>query len=92
MVLDRPDNQVAKEQAEASYAQAQASTRAQAPNVPITTTDQSTRVVTENYNITSAQANVAAADENTFPLSPTCTRPKRTQKTRNVRRIVMKGW
>ena len=61
--LDRRDSQVAKEQAAANYAQAQASTRAQAPNVPITTTDQAARVVTEDYNITSAKANVAASNE-----------------------------
>jgi membrane fusion protein, multidrug efflux system len=61
--LDRRDNQVAKEQAAATYAQAQASTRAQSPNVPITATDQSTRVITEGYNITSGEENVAASDE-----------------------------
>jgi membrane fusion protein (multidrug efflux system) len=61
--LDARDNQVAKEQANANYAQAQASTRAQAPNVPITATDQSTRVVNEDFNVVSARANVAAAEE-----------------------------
>jgi membrane fusion protein (multidrug efflux system) len=61
--LDTRDNQVAKEQAAANYAQAQASTRAQAPNVPITATDQNTRVVDEDYNVVSGRANVAAAQE-----------------------------
>ena len=61
--LDARDAQVAKEQALANYAQAQAGVRAQAPNVPITATDQTTRVVTQDYNIISSEANVAAAEE-----------------------------
>jgi membrane fusion protein (multidrug efflux system) len=63
VVLDPRDNQVAKAQAAASYAQAQAGTRAQAPNVPVTTTDLSTQVINTNYQIANAQAQVAAAEE-----------------------------
>ncbi len=61
--LDSRDNQVAKEQAGANYAQAQAAVRAQAPNVPITSTDQISRVKNEDYNVISARANVAASEE-----------------------------
>ncbi len=61
--LDDRDNEVAKEQASANYAQAQASTRAQSPNVPIVATDQLTRVATEDYNVVSSRAQVAAAEE-----------------------------
>ncbi len=61
--LDARDNQVAKEQASANYAQAQAAARAQAPNVGITTTDQSTQVADSNLNVVSATANVAASEE-----------------------------
>jgi membrane fusion protein (multidrug efflux system) len=43
--------------------QAQAATRAQEPNVPITSTDQSTRVVNEDFDVVRARANVAATDE-----------------------------
>ena len=61
--LDPRDNQVAKEQAAANYAQAQAGTTAQAPNVGITSTDQSTRVVSSSLDVVNARANVAASDE-----------------------------
>ena len=61
--LDARDNQVAKEQATSNYAQAQASVRAQAPNVPIAATDQITRLRNEDYNVVSASANVAASEE-----------------------------
>ena len=63
VVLDPRDNQVAKEQASASYAQAKAGTLAQAPNVPITATDQSTRVVNAQLQVVNAEAQVAAAQE-----------------------------
>ncbi len=61
--LDARDNQVAKEQASANYAQAQAAFRAQAPNVPIVATDQITRIKNEDYNVVSARANVAGNEE-----------------------------
>ncbi len=61
--LDARDNQVAKEQASANYAQAQASVRAQDPNVPITAIDQSTRVQNQDFNVISSRANVAANEE-----------------------------
>ena len=60
--LDERDNQVAKEQATANYTQAQAAVRAQAPNVPITTTDQTTQLVNSELNVLSASANVAATE------------------------------
>ncbi len=61
--LDGRDNQVAKEQASASYAQAEASARAQAPNVPIAAVDQRTQVSREDLDVVSARANVAATEE-----------------------------
>ena len=61
--LDNRDNQVAKEQASANYAQAEAAFRAQAPNVPIVATDQITRIKNQDYSVVSARANVAASEE-----------------------------
>ncbi len=61
--LDGRDNQVAKEQASANYAQAQASTRAQAPNVPTTAGDQQTQVTRQAFDVVSAGANVSASEE-----------------------------
>jgi membrane fusion protein, multidrug efflux system len=61
--LDARDNLVAKEQASANYAQAQASVRAQAPNLPITDINESTQVINTDYDIVNAEANVAAAEE-----------------------------
>ena len=61
--LDARDNQVAKEQASANYAEAQASTRAQAPNVPTTAGDQQTQVTRQTFDVVSAGANVSASEE-----------------------------
>ena len=61
--LDGRDNQVAKEQASANYAQAQASVRAQAPNVPITSVNQGSQVLQADFNVVGAQANVSASEE-----------------------------
>lgn len=61
--LDDRDNEVAKEQASANYAQAQAAVRAQAPNIPIVATDQGSRVKNEDYDVVSGQANLAASVE-----------------------------
>jgi membrane fusion protein (multidrug efflux system) len=61
--LDRRDNQVAKEQAAASLSQAQAAIRAQEPNVPLTSVDQSTRVTNADLAVINAKANQAAAEE-----------------------------
>ena len=63
LVLDPRDNQVAKEQAAATYAQAKAGTAAQEPNVPITATDQSTQVVNSQYQMANDEAQIAAAEE-----------------------------
>ena len=59
--LDRRDNQIAKEQAGASYAEAQAAVRAQSPNVPITATNQVTQVQSSHADVVSAEAQVAQA-------------------------------
>jgi len=61
--LDDRDNAVAKEQASANYVQAQASVRAQAPNVPITSTNESTQVINSDFDVINAEASVAAAEE-----------------------------
>ncbi len=61
--LDGRDNQVAKEQASANYAQAQAGVRAQAPNVPITSANQGSQVVQADFNVVGSQANVSASEE-----------------------------
>lgn len=61
--LDPRDYLVALEQARANLAQAEASVRAQTPNVPITTTTQSTAVATSQLAVDSATANVAAAEQ-----------------------------
>ncbi len=61
--LDARDNEVAKERASASYAQAQASVRAQAPNVPIVAVNQRTAISREDLNVVSGRANVAAMEE-----------------------------
>ena len=59
--LDPRDYQVALEQAQARFAQAVSSLRAQSPNVPITETSQATSVSTAQANVRSAEAAVAAA-------------------------------
>jgi membrane fusion protein (multidrug efflux system) len=61
--LDPRDYQVAKEQAFANVTQAEAGFRAQSPNVPITTTSQTTTVVNAQLSVASSEANVAAAKE-----------------------------
>ena len=61
--LDPRDNQVAKEQAMASYVSAKAAASAQAPNVPISSVNQSTQVVEAQNNVISLEAQVAAAEE-----------------------------
>ncbi len=61
--LDPRDYQVSKEQSGAQVAQAQASVAAQQPNVPITTTNQSTQLANADFNVAGNQANVAAAEE-----------------------------
>ena len=61
--IDPRDMQVAKEQAAANLAQAQAAVRQQNPQVPITTVDQTTQVVTRNYDVERAQASVLQAQE-----------------------------
>ena len=61
--LDPRDNQVAKEQAAANYAQAQAGVRAQSPNVPLTTIDQRTQIASRDYNVINQEDQVAQAEE-----------------------------
>jgi membrane fusion protein (multidrug efflux system) len=61
--LDPHDYQVALEQANANLAQAEASLRAQTPNVPITETSQSTMVTTSDLGVASASATLAAAQQ-----------------------------
>jgi membrane fusion protein, multidrug efflux system len=61
--LDPRDNQIAKQQAGANLAQAQAGVRAQTPNVPITATSQSTAVINAELAVSSSVANLAAARE-----------------------------
>lgn len=61
--LDPHDYQVALEQANANLAQAEASLRAQSPNVPITETSQSTEVATSDLGVESAMATLAASQQ-----------------------------
>ncbi len=59
--LDARDYQVSKDQLAAQVGQADAGVAAQQLNVPITTTTQSTQVSDAVQNVTSSEANVAAA-------------------------------
>lgn len=59
--LDPRDYQAALSQAQANLAQAQAALEAEAPNVPITQTTQSTNVRTEQLEVSNAAAAVEAA-------------------------------
>ena len=61
--LDPRDYQVALEQAGANLAQAQASVRAQTPNVPITQTSESTVAANAELGVASASASLAAAQQ-----------------------------
>ena len=56
--LDPRDMQIAKEQAAAQLAQAQAGIREQSPNVPITATNQNTQVVSRNLDVERAEASL----------------------------------
>ena len=49
--LDARDNQVAKEQADANFEQAEAAVRAQAPQVPITNNQQSTQAISSDLDV-----------------------------------------
>ncbi len=60
--LDTRDYQVAKEQAAAQLAQAEANVSAQAPNVPITSTTQGTQVTTSAESVAGAEANVTGTE------------------------------
>jgi membrane fusion protein, multidrug efflux system len=61
--LDPRDFQVALEQAKANLSQADAGVRAQTPNVPITQTNQSTALANAQLSVSSATANLVAAQE-----------------------------
>jgi membrane fusion protein (multidrug efflux system) len=61
--LDPRDFQVALEQAKANLFQAEAGVRAQTPNVPITETNQSTTLANAQLSVSSATANLVAAQE-----------------------------
>lgn len=63
IALDPKDYLVAKEQATAGIMQAESSVRAQTPNVPITSTSQSTMVLNADLGVESAAANLTAAQE-----------------------------
>jgi membrane fusion protein, multidrug efflux system len=61
--LDPRDYQTALDQAKASYAGALAQLAAENPNVPITRTANQTTIFTGNVDVETAQAGVAAADQ-----------------------------
>ena len=61
--LDPKDYQVALEQARADLAQSQADLTAQSPNVPITNTQNETTISTTGYDVASALAKVASAEQ-----------------------------
>ena len=61
--LDPKDYLVAKEQAIAELVQAHDSVRAQTPNLPITSTSQSTLVLNSTLGVESAEASLSAAQE-----------------------------
>ncbi len=61
--LDPRDFQVALEQAKANLSQAEAGVRAQTPNVPITQTNQYTALANAQLSVSSATANLVAAQE-----------------------------
>ena len=61
--LNPRDFQVALEQAKANLSQAEAGVRAQTPNVPITQTNQSTALANAQLSVSSATANLVAAQE-----------------------------
>ncbi len=62
IALDPRDYQVSREQAEATLAQSRAQLTAQNPNVPITTTQNTTTASTTRLDVTSALATVAASE------------------------------
>ena len=61
--LDPRDNQVAKEQADAAYDQAQAAIRAQQPQVPVTSTQQREQAVESDLNVVRSEAQVRQNEE-----------------------------
>lgn len=61
--IDPRDNQIAKENNVAQLSQSKAAVAAQEPNVPITSTTQAAQVREAQYNVSSAEANVASAEE-----------------------------
>ncbi len=61
--LDPRDNQVAKEQAYANYDQAQAAVRAQSPQVPITSNQQSTQVLSSELDVVRLEAQLRQSEE-----------------------------
>ena len=63
LTLDPRDYQVAKEQADANLEQAQAAFRAQAPQVPVTSNQQGTQVISSELDVVRAEAQVAANEE-----------------------------
>ena len=61
--LDPRDFEVALEQSKANLSQAEASVRAQTPNVPITQTNQSTVLANAQLSVSSANANLVGSQE-----------------------------
>ncbi|MGI4758183.1 MAG: HlyD family secretion protein [Janthinobacterium lividum] len=61
--LDARDNQVAKEQAVANFAQAQAAVRAQAPQVPLTSNQQGTQVQNSQLDVVRYEAQLRQVEE-----------------------------
>ena len=61
--LDARDNEVAKEQALANYDQAQAAVRAQAPQVPVTNTQQREQSVESDLNVVRLEAQLRQNEE-----------------------------
>ncbi len=63
LVLDPRDNEVAKEQAIAAYEQAQAAVRTQQPQVPITSEQQGTQVLSSELDVVRYEAQVHQNEE-----------------------------
>ena len=61
--LDPRDNEVAKEQADAAYNQAQAAIRAQQPQVPVTSTQQREQAIESDLNVVRSEAQLRQNEE-----------------------------
>ncbi len=61
--LDPRDYQVAQEQAQGRFGQAQAQSQAERPNVPVTEETTQTTIATANQDVANAEAGLAAAEQ-----------------------------